>query len=85
MLYWNPSKSNIESWEPSTGWNSAQSESEKIMETNLFFFFKNKKGFSNNKAEVYARMVVFKYKYHNIQYSDEEEEVLQQALQTVFS
>lgn len=84
MFYWNPSVKNIEKWEPKTGWNTAQSESEKIMETNLFFFFKNKKGFNDEKAQIFARMVVFKYKYQNMKYSDEQEEALKLALQPVF-
>jgi hypothetical protein len=85
MLYWTPSVKTIEEWKPSYGWNASQSETEKLMETNLFFFLKNKKGFTEHNAEVYARMLVFKQKYPELKYSAEQEETLKQCLQTVFS
>jgi hypothetical protein len=85
MLYWTPNNSETYSWEPCTGWNSTFSESDKIQCTNLFFFFKNKKGFKENMAEILAQMVIYKHKYPGMKYSNEQETQLQEALQPVFN
>jgi predicted adenine nucleotide alpha hydrolase (AANH) superfamily ATPase len=84
-MYWNPVSDKIEEWQPVGGWNSSFSEQEKIQLTNLFFFFKNKKGCKDRKAESLAHMVLFKQKYNGIIYSEEQERQLREALQPVFS
>ena len=85
MLYWSPSSAETESWSPPSGWNSSFSEKDKLQCTNLFFFFKNKKGFKENIAESLAHMVIFKQKYNGLQYSKEQEYLLQSALKPVFN
>ena len=85
MLFWSPSKSETEMWKPCAGWNSSFSEKDKIQCTNLFFFFKNKKGFKENMAEVLAQMVIYKQKYSGLKYSEEQENILSQALKPVFN
>jgi hypothetical protein len=85
MLHWSPAHSITESWTPTGGWNSGFSSSEKIKCTNLFFFFKNKKGFKENMAETMAQMVIYKQKYAGMKYSEEQEEILQDALRPVFN
>ena len=86
MLFWSPSTSETETWNPrGGGWNSCFSEKDKIQCTNLFFFFKNKKGFKENQAESLAQMVIFKQKYTGLEYSNEQEYLLQSALKPVFN
>jgi len=68
MFYWSPLSSTLESWEPRGKWNSTFSERDKIQCTNLFFFFKNKKGFKENMAENLAQMVIYKQKCPGLQY-----------------
>jgi hypothetical protein len=85
MLYWTPSSTVTESWEPLSGWNSSFSEKDKLQCTNLFFFFKNKKGFKENVAEMLAQMVLYKQKYNGMKYSEEQESILQNALMPVFN
>ena len=85
MLYWSPTTSNSITWEPKAGWNNSFSESEKIQYTNLFFFFKDKKGFKENMAETLSQMVIYKNKYPGMKYSDEQEMRLQEALKPVFN
>ncbi len=85
MIYWHPSVNTTTTWSPKSGWNSSFSEKDKIQCTNLFFFFKNKKGFKENVAETLAQMVIYKQKYNNLKYSDEQESMLQSALQSVFT
>ena len=85
MFYWNPTATNFEEWEPKSGWNNAFSEQDKIQCTNLFFFFKNKKGFKENMAEILAQMVLFKQKYPGLKYSEEQEFQLAEALKPVFN
>jgi hypothetical protein len=84
MLFWTATSSEVESWEPRGKWNSAFSEKEKIQCTNLFFFFKNKKGFKESMAEVLAQMVIYKQKYSGMRYSDEQEALLQEAMTPIF-
>ena len=85
MLYWNPSLNSTEEWEPVSGWNATFSEKDKIQCTNLFFFFKSKKGFNDSVAEMLSQMVLYKQKYHGMKYSDEQEELLQEALRPIFN
>lgn len=85
MLYWSPQATETVSWKPISGWNSSFSEKEKLQCTNLFFFFKNKKGFKDQIAETLAQMVIFKQKYGGLKYSEEQETILQQALKPVFN
>jgi hypothetical protein len=85
MFYWSPQVTETVSWKPISGWNSSFSEKEKLQCTNLFFFFKNKKGFKENIAESLAHMVIFKQKYNGLQYSKEQEYLLQSALKPVFN
>ena len=83
MLYWSPTSSETESYRPQTAWNTAFSEKDKLQFTNLFFFFKNKKGFKENTAKTLAEMAIFKQKYNGLKYSEEQEEILQKALSPV--
>jgi predicted adenine nucleotide alpha hydrolase (AANH) superfamily ATPase len=85
MIYWSPTNSETIAWEPQSGWNSTFSEKDKIQCTNLFFFFKNKKGFKENMADIFAQMVIYKQKYNGLKYSDEQESTLLEALKPVFN
>jgi predicted adenine nucleotide alpha hydrolase (AANH) superfamily ATPase len=85
MIFWLPNKSETIVWEPHGGWNTIFSEKDKIQCTNLFFFFKNKKGFKENIAEILAEMVIYKQKYNGLKYSDEQEAMLLEALKPVFN
>lgn len=85
MLYWSPTTTKTEQWIPKSGWNSSFSEKDKIQCTNLFFFFKDKKGFKENIAEMMSHMVIYKQKYNGLKYSDEQEKILLEALQPKFS
>ncbi len=85
MRHWSPTISETETWEPSCGWNSSFSEKDKLQCTNLFFFFKNKKGFKENIATSLAQMVVYKQKYPGLKYSEEQEELLGNALKPIVS
>lgn len=85
MTYWNPARNNTETWHPLNGWNSSFSERDKIQCVNLFFFFKDKKGFKENIANILAQMVIFKQKYNGMRYSDEQESMLKKALTPVFN
>jgi predicted adenine nucleotide alpha hydrolase (AANH) superfamily ATPase len=81
-MYWHPTITTSTSWTPKSGWNNSFSEKDKIQYTNLFFFFKNKKGFKENMAEILAQMVIYKQKYSGLTYSDEQETMLREALIT---
>ena len=85
MLYWSPTSTDTYLWTPLGGWNSAFSEKDKIQCINLFFFFKNKKGFKSTNAESLAQMVIYKQKYNGLKYSDEQETILIEALRPVFT
>ena len=85
MIYWTPTSTETISHIPRGGWNAAFSEIDKLQYTNLFFFFKNKKGFKENAADTLAQMVIFKQKYSGLQYSDEQEHILYDALKPIFS
>lgn len=80
MIYWSPANDKVENFNPNAGWNSIFSEKDKIQYTNLFFFFKNKKGFKENMAETLAQMVIYKQKYTGLKYSDEQETLLMNSL-----
>ena len=83
MIFWSPNNSEVSVWEPKSGWNSSFSEKDKIQCTNLFFFFKNKKGFNDILADNLAQMVIYKQKYNMLKYSDEQESILVKALKSV--
>lgn len=85
MMFWQPTSSETQTWVPRSGWNSVFSEKDKIQCTNLFFFFKNKKGFKENMAEIFSQMVIYKQKYNGLKYSDEQETMLQDALKPIFN
>ena len=85
MLYWSPTTNKTEEWSPKSGWNSTFSEKDKIQCTNLFFFFKNKKGFKENIADTLAQMAIYKQKYNGLEYSEDQETMLEEALKTVFN
>jgi predicted adenine nucleotide alpha hydrolase (AANH) superfamily ATPase len=85
MIFWSPNSSDTQTWEPPSGWNSCFSEKDKIQCTNLFLFFKNKKGFKENIADILAQMVIYKQKYNGLKYSEEQENILQEALKPVFN
>jgi hypothetical protein len=82
MIYWSPNSTTTYSWTPTGGWNNGFSEKDKIQCINLFFFFKNKKGFKDITAESLAQMVIYKQKYNGLKYSDEQETVLIEALRS---
>lgn len=83
MIYWSPTSTNTYSWTPLGGWNNVFSEKDKIQCINLFFFFKNKKGFNDILADNLAQMVIYKQKYNMLKYSDEQESILVKALKSV--
>ena len=85
MIHWSPSSSSIETYTPRSGWNPTLTAADKLKLTNLFFFFKNKKGFKAEMAEILAQMAVFKQKYHGLKYSDEQESQLRAALSPIYS
>ena len=86
MLYWSPSATKIESFESKAGWNAAfSSDEDKISYTNLFFFLKTKKGFTEEQAETYTQMILFKQKYPHLKYNDEQEQLLKEATRTVYN
>ena len=70
----------LEKWEPKGGWNAIFSEQHQIQGTSLFFFFKNKKGFKDNVAEMMVHMILFKQVYPGLQYGKEQEAMLKRAL-----
>jgi hypothetical protein len=84
MLYWSLTSSEVEQWEPTGKWNASFSEKDKIQCTNLFFFFKTKKGFKENVAETLAQMVIYKQKNSGLRYSDEQELMIQEAMTPIF-
>ena len=83
MIYWSPTSTDTYLWTPLGGWNNAFSEKDKIQCINLFFFFKNKKGFKDTRAESLAQMVIYKQKYNGLKYSDEQETILVDALKPI--
>jgi len=70
------------SWMPVGGWNRTWTEKEKIQCSRLYFFFHDKKHYSVKTASIMAQMVIYKDKCH-VQYSEEQEQELQKALQTI--
>ena len=71
----------MEEWEPVGGWNASFSEQERIQSTNLFFFFK--KRYVEKIASTLAIMTIFKQKYHGLQYSEDQEQLLSKARQPI--
>jgi hypothetical protein len=76
MFHWNPAADHIQEWTPVGGWNRSCSEADKIQTTALFFFYKNKKGYAEEKASILAHMRMFKQKYRGLTYSEEQEALL---------
>jgi hypothetical protein len=83
MFNWNPSCEEIKEWEPQSGWNLIFSEQDKIQCTTFFFFFKNKKGCKNEQAEILSHMILFKQKYKDMKYSDEQERILKEMMKPI--
>ena len=79
MLHWSPSSDSFKQYTPVGGWNVVFSMKEKIESTNLYFFFKMK-GYSDTTASKMSQMLIFKHKYHGMNYSKEQENMLQQAI-----
>ncbi len=80
MIHSNLSYDVLEEWVPKGGWNAIFSEQHQIHGTSLFFFFKNKKGFKENVAEMMVQMILFKQVYPGLQYGKEQEAMLKRAL-----
>ena len=70
----------VEEWVPKGGWNAILSEQHQIQGKSLFFFFKNKKGFKENVAEMMVQMILFKQVYPGLQYGKEQEAMLKRSL-----
>lgn len=85
MLYWSPLNENFQKLQYKADWNPSFSEKDKIMYTNLFFFLKTKKGFTDSIADTYAQMILFKQKYPSLKYNEEQESLLKDALRTVYN
>jgi hypothetical protein len=75
----------LPSWTPVGGWNHTWTEKEKIQCSRLYFFFHNRKHYSAKSASMMAQMVIYKDKYHGLYYSEEQEQELKKALQTIHS
>ena len=78
MFHWSSS------WVPVGGWNRTWTEKEKIQCSRLYFFFHDKKHYSEKTANILAQMVIYKDKCH-VHYSEEQERELKKALQTIHS
>lgn len=85
MFFWTPSTNKIENFDSSITSNSVFSEQEKIKYMNLFFFFKQKKGIPEKKADILAQMAIYKDKYLGLKYSEEQETELKNALCPIFN
>ena len=70
------------SWIPVGGWNRTWTEKEKIQCSRLYFFFHDKKHYSEKVSSIMAQMVIYKEKYH-VHYSEEQEQELKKALQPI--
>ena len=64
-------------WTPKAGWNAMFSEQHRVQGSSLFFFLKNKKGFSEKASEIMVQMTLFKQIYPGLRYSKEQEAMLQ--------
>ena len=85
MIYWTPTLSTISEYVPSTEWNPTFSEEDKIKVTNLFHFFKSKKGYGDDFATILSNMIVLKSKQPSLRYSDEQEILIKEALKPIFN
>lgn len=85
MFQWSPNIDEITEWKPISGWNASFSPKDKIQCTNLYFFFTLTKGLKDNIAEIMSQMIIYKQKYANLKYSNEQEKFLQESLKTDFS
>ena len=70
------------SWIPVGGWNRTWTEKEKIQCSRLYFFFHDRKQYSEKAASLMAQMVIYKDKCH-VYYSEEQEQELKKALQPI--
>jgi hypothetical protein len=82
MNYLNISNNNMEKLEPNVNLKQF-SDREKVQFKNLFFFFKNKKGFTDKNAEIITEMIIFKQKYKGLKYSDEQENTIKKVLEYI--
>lgn len=78
-MHWSPSGNSFTKYTPVGGWNVVFTSKEKIIATHLYFYFK-KKGYSDQNSTKMSQMSVFKQKYHGLQYSKEQEEMLCSAM-----
>lgn len=83
MNYWTPAAKSWEKYTPIATWNASFSDKDKIQYSQLVGFLMNKKGLKSSIANNMAQMIVFKRKYHGLQYSEEQEEKLRKVLQPV--
>lgn len=81
MFHWSPTSTTVQTWMPEEGWNRTWTEKDKIQCTRLYFFFHDVKQYSEEAASIMAHMMVYKEKYHGLQYSEEQECELARALQ----
>jgi hypothetical protein len=70
------------SWIPVGGWNRTWTEKEKVQCSRLYFFFYNKKQYSDKASSIMAQMVIYKDKW-DVHYSEEQEQELKKALQPI--
>jgi hypothetical protein len=70
------------SWIPVGGWNRTWTEKEKVQCSRLYFFFHDKKHYSEKASSIMSQMVIYKDKWH-VHYSEEQEQELKKALQPI--
>lgn len=80
MFYWNPSQSDIQTWQPVGGWNHIYSERDRMQGTALYTFLTNRKHYSSNVASTLVQMILSKQVYRDLMYSEEQEEQIKKAL-----
>jgi len=80
MNYWTPAVKSLEEYNVN---NASFSDKEKLQYSQLVGFFMNKKGIKSSIANNMAQMILFKRKYHDLRYSEEQEEQLRTALQPI--
>jgi len=83
MFTWSPASVLVQTWKPEEGWNQTWSEKDKIQCTRLYFFFHDVKKYSSEASTIMAHMMVYKEKFHGLQYSEEQERELVKALHTI--
>lgn len=80
MNYWTPA---MKSWEEYNMNNAPFSDKERLQYSQLMGFLINKKGMKSSIANNMAQMILFKRKYNNLHYSEEQEKQLRTALQPI--